>query len=159
MRVLCADWEQSLPPDERDLFLDAQRWPPLETMQDVAWFVLAQVKDFEYADAWRAGELGQAASGQPAMLAELPAGNEATKKRKRGPSEDKLASCKEALGELLDRHNSLTRATGLAGIDPKTMKKWIPNVLETLDPQKRSEWICNLRALSLENYLGKFKDV
>ena len=80
-------------------------------------------------------------------------------KRKRGPSEETLESCKQAMIEWLDNHADLQKAAELCMIDDETILRWIPNVLELTDSPKREKWIALLRALGKEKHLGKFSDV
>lgn len=76
----------------------------------------------------------------------IPDENSKPKKRKRGPSADVLALCKDAMAEWLDQDKPITKACQLTGIEPKTVRRWIPNVLKTIEPGKREIWISKLSA-------------
>ena len=79
-------------------------------------------------------------------------------KRDRGPSPDILKLCKQAMKYWLDDERPLSMSCELAGgPTPKTVKKWIPNVLKLLDEPKRQQWITKLKVLNQEKHLGKFR--
>lgn len=71
------------------------------------------------------------------------------KPRKRGPSADTLAKCQEAMRLWLDEDKSLTKAANLAGIDPKTAKRRIPNVMQMINKDKKEVWTKKLEALEI----------
>lgn len=70
-----------------------------------------------------------------------------TKRRNRRPSANILALCKDAMKHWLDQDKSLTVASNLVGVDPNTVRRWIPNVLQMAEPEKQEEWSCKLKAL------------
>lgn len=80
------------------------------------------------------------------------------KKRKQGPSPEILSGCTDGMRFWLDNDNGLTRAADLAGVDRKTILKWIPNVLDLIDDNKRLNWIRKLKAIGRNDYLGKYRE-
>ncbi|MCL4489832.1 MAG: hypothetical protein M1570_17145 [Chloroflexi bacterium] len=78
--------------------------------------------------------------------------------RESGPSAEVLANCQGAMAKWLDGAISLPRAAQLVGVDPKTVVRWIPNVLAVIDPDKRARWIALIRAQGKSRYLGRFRE-
>jgi hypothetical protein len=74
-------------------------------------------------------------------------GKSKPKGRNRGPSRSDLESCKQAMEYWLDDAKDLQEAADLAGTTPKTVEKWIPNILETVDQDTNERWTRMLRAL------------
>ena len=62
------------------------------------------------------------------------------------------------MAKWLDGAVSLPRAAQLVGVDPKTVVRWIPNVLAVIDPDKRARWIALIRAQGKSRYLGRFRE-
>ncbi len=80
-------------------------------------------------------------SPQPIVSAVKDQQTKDNAKRKRGPSADILKYCEEGLKNWLDKNMPKKTAADLAGIDPKTMERWIPNVLELVDLKTQERWI------------------
>lgn len=80
------------------------------------------------------------------------------KRRKQGPSPEVLSACTDGMKYWLDDDKNLTRAAELAGVDRKTILKWIPNVLDLIDDNKLIMWIRKLKAIGRNDYLGKDRD-
>jgi hypothetical protein len=78
--------------------------------------------------------------------------------RTRGPSADVLDACHEAMKLWLDNAKPLSTASDLAGVNRKTVQKWIPNVLEMQNEDVQTRWVTVLRSLDQEKHLGRFRE-
>lgn len=81
-------------------------------------------------------------------------------KKQKGPSADILRACRRAMEEWLDNEKPLTISCNLAGgVAVKTVRKWIPFVLDDLQEDQRMRWIKRMKALGEEENLGKYRNV
>jgi len=67
--------------------------------------------------------------------------------RKKKVPIEKLLLVKKAMEYWLDEGKNLTPASELAGVDKKTVRKYISDVLEIIEPEKRKKWEPLLKAL------------
>jgi|GEM_PF-2960990 len=111
------------------LGLIAERWP--ETREIIS----AQVKDEK-----------------------MPDNKKQTKGRERGPSVVTLKNCTEAMRKWLDEEKSLKVAGELSDCDDQTLLRWMEQILDQVDPEKRERWIKLIRAQKKEKYLGKYRE-
>jgi hypothetical protein len=79
-------------------------------------------------------------------------------KRKRGPNAGTLGACQQAMKAWLDDDKSLYLAAQTFGTDRKTVERWIPEVLEQVDPETRARWIAKIRIVGNSDRLGRFRE-
>ncbi len=91
---------------------------------------------------------GMASNGETTKQREKAAARPRSRKqRKRGPNMGTIEKCKTAMRLWLDNGQSLTAASQTAGTYPETVRRWMRNVLKTVDKETQARWTRQLRAL------------